>query len=192
MAPGECRHGPGKPSNYDSAASRLQSKLARWVMIRERSGRGTVMKLKFESVIDADLDTVWAAFENPDNMPRWQQNLESFRHISGQAGQPGAISELVYDEKGKRVILKQTITERRQPDFIASTYESPMGKTLIVNHFEAIDDESTRWTAWCNFTFQGFMKIMSLFVSGVIRKRTEGDMQRFKLMVETDHATVAS
>lgn len=192
MAPGEHRHGPGKPSNYDSAASRLQSKLARWVMIPERCGRGTVMKLKLESVIDANLDTVWAAFDNPDNMPRWQQNLESFRHISGQAGQPGAVSELVYDEKGKRVVLKQTITERRQPDFIASTYESPMGKTLIVNHFEAIDDRSTRWTAWCNFTFNGFMKIMSLFVSGVIHKRTEGDMQRFKLMVETDHATVTS
>lgn len=192
MAPGERQHGPGKPSNYDSAACRLQSKLPRWVMIPYRFGRGAVMKLKCETVIDADLNTVWAAFDNPDNMPRWQQNLESFKHISGKAGQPGAVSELVYDEKGKKVVLRKTITERRQPDFIAGTYESPTGKSLIVNHFEAIDDSSTRWTAWCNFTFQGLMKIMSLFVSGVIRERTEGDMQRFKLMVETDQANIVS
>ena len=124
-------------------------------------------------------------------MTRWQQNLESFRHVSGEPGQPGAVSELVYDEKGKKVLLKETITERRQPDFLAGTYESPMGKTLIVNHFEALDDNSTRWTTWCNFTFQGFMKIMSLFIGGAIRKRTEADMQRFKLMVETDQANVA-
>jgi uncharacterized protein YndB with AHSA1/START domain len=150
------------------------------------------MKLKFETVIDASLDTVWAAFDNPDNMPRWQQNLESFKHISGEAGQPGAVSELTYDEKGKEVVLRETITERRQPDFLAGIYESSMSKTLIVNHFDAVDESSTRWTTWCNFTFKGFMKVLSLFVSGIIRRRTEADMERFKLMVETDQANAES
>ncbi len=150
------------------------------------------MKFKFETVIDADLETVWAAFDNPDNMNRWQQNLESFKLVSGEPGQPGAVSELVYDEKGKKVVMKETITERRQPDFLAGTYESPIGKALIVNHFEAVDQDSTRWSAWCNVTFQGLMKVMSLFVGGAIRKRTEADMLRFKLMVETDQANVTS
>ncbi len=125
-------------------------------------------------------------------MNRWQQNLESFKLVSGEPGQPGAVSELVYDEKGKKVVMKETITERRQPDFLAGTYESPMGKALIVNHFEAVDQDSTRWSAWCNVTFQGLMKVMSLFVGGAIRKRTEADMLRFKLMVETDQANVTS
>ncbi len=146
------------------------------------------MKLKFETVIDASVNTVWAAFDDPGNMPRWQQNLESFNHISGEPGQPGAMSELKYDEKGKEVVLRETITERRDPTFLAGAYESPMGKTVIVNHFEAVDENSTCWTSWCNFTFQGFMKIMSLLVHSIIRKRTEADMDRFKLMVETDLA----
>lgn len=150
------------------------------------------MKLKFETVIDASLDTVWAAFDNPDNMARWQQNLESFSHITGEPGQPGAIAELVYDEKGRKVVLKETITERREPDFLTRTYESPLAKTLLVNHFEAVGEDSTHWTSWCNFTFQGLMKIMSLFVSGAIRKRAVADMQRFKLMVETDQANAES
>ncbi len=146
------------------------------------------MKLKFETVIDASRDAVWAAFDNPGNMARWQQNLVSFKHISGEPGQPGAVSELTYDEKGKKVVLKETIMERRDPDFLSGAYESQMAKTLIVNHFEAVDENSTRWTSWCNFTLQGFMRLMSLFVSGMIRKRTEADMERFKLMVETDRA----
>ena len=146
------------------------------------------MKLKFEIVIDASRDAVWAAFDNPENMTRWQQNLVSFNHISGEPGQLGAVSELTYDEKGKKVVLKETITERRKPDFLARTYESQVAKTLIVNHFEAVDQNSTRWTSWCNFTLQGFMRITSLFVSGMIRKRTRADMERFKLMVETDQA----
>jgi uncharacterized protein YndB with AHSA1/START domain len=155
-------------------------------------GTGATMKLKFETIIDASLDTIWAAFNNPDNMARWQQNLESINHISGERGQPGAVSELVYDEKGRKVVLTETITERREPDFLAGTYETSMSKTLIVNHFEPVDENSTRWTSWCNFTSKGFMKIMSLFVSVAIRKRTEADMQRFKLMVETDQASAES
>ena len=151
-----------------------------------RTVTDATMKLKFETVIDADLSSVWAAFDNPDNMQRWQQNLESFNHISGERGQPGAVSELVYDERGKKVVLREEITERREPNFLAGFYESPMGKTVIVNHFEQIGEDATRWTSWCNFTFQGFMKVMSIFVSGMIRKRTEADMARFKLMVETD------
>ena len=151
-----------------------------------------MMKLKFETVIDANLDTVWAAFDNPANMSRWQQNLVSFKHISGELGQPGAVSELKYDEKGKEMVLQETITERREPVFLAGVYDSPTGKTLIVNHFEAVDENATRWTSWCNFTFTGLMKFMSLFVSGMIRKRTEADMQRFKLMVETDQTNVDS
>lgn len=150
------------------------------------------MKLNFEIVVDASRVAVWAAFDNPDNMTRWQPGLVAFTHISGDPGQPGATSELTYDEKGKKVVLKETITEKREPDFLAGIYESTMGTTVIVNHFEVIDENSTRWTSWCNFRFQGIMKVMSLFVSGAIRKRTRADMERFKLMVETDEANLES
>jgi uncharacterized protein YndB with AHSA1/START domain len=150
------------------------------------------MKLNYEITIDAGLDKVWAAFDNADNMGRWQQNFYSYTPVSGRPGEPGAVAELVFDEKGKKVVLRETITERRVPDFLAGSYESEHGTTIIVNHFEAIDASTTRWSSWCNFTFTGFMKFMSLFIGNVIRKRTEGDMQRFKLMVESDEANKKS
>lgn len=146
------------------------------------------MKLHFELTIDAPIDVVWAAFDNPDNMRRWQQNFHSYTRISGANGEVDSVAELAYDENGKMVVLTETITERRQPDLLAGIYESVYGSTLIVNHFQAIDERTTRWKTWCNFNFRGFMKVMSLFVAGSIRRRTEGDMQRFKLMVETDQA----
>ena len=150
------------------------------------------MKLNYEITIDAGLDKVWAAFDNADNMGRWQQSFHSYTPVSGRPGEPGAVAELVFDEKGKKVVLRETITERRVPDLLAGSYESEHGTTIIVNHFEAIDASTTRWSSWCNFTFTGFMKFMSLFIGNVIRKRTEGDMQRFKLMVESDEANKQS
>lgn len=156
------------------------------MMVRANSGSN--VKLNFEQIIDADLTTVWAAFVDPDNMGRWQQNFESHTHKSGVRGQPGATAELVFKDGKKKTILRETITERREPDFLAGSYESANGTTMIVNHFESIDATTTRWTSWCNFSFKGMMKIMAVFVAGSIRKRTEGDMQRFKLLVETSEA----
>jgi hypothetical protein len=146
------------------------------------------MKLTYEQVIDASLATVWAAFNDSSNKGRWQQNFASYTHTSGDPGQPGAISELVFSENGKMLVIIETITELREPVFLSANYESKYASTIIVNHFESIDENTTSWTSWCNFNFKGFMKIMALFIAGTIRKRTEDDMQRFKLLVETDEA----
>ncbi len=146
------------------------------------------MKQKFEVEIHASVERVWAAFTNPDNMKRWVKNFRSFTTTSGSPGQPGATGEIVFDEKGKEIKLRETITERRENSFLAATYEASHGTTRIVNHFEPVDDNTTRWSSWCNVTFNGLMKLLSLFMAGTIRKRTEGDMARFKLMVESDEA----
>lgn len=146
------------------------------------------MKFNFDVTIDADIDTVWAAFDNPDNMNRWQTNFDAYTHVSGEPGQPGSIAELSFNENGKIVVLTETITERRGKSFLAGTYKSTHGTTIIVNQFEAINASKTRWTSWCSFSFKGLMRVMSLFIGGAIRKRTEANMQRFKLMIETDQA----
>jgi len=146
------------------------------------------MKLNFEQTIDVSLVTVWAAFNDSSNKGRWQQNFESYIHKSGNPGQPGAISELTFNENGKTMVINETITESRAPDFLSAIYESKYSSTVIVNHFRSIDARTTRWTTWCNFTFRGLMKIMALFIAGSIRKRTEDDMHRFKLLVETNAA----
>ncbi len=146
------------------------------------------MKMKSEQIIYASRDFVWATFDNPDNLSRWQPTLESFTHKSGEPGQPGAISELVYDENGRKVVMTETVTERQQPNFMAGIYDNRWTKTLIVNHFEAIDDNTTRFISYANMSFKGFMKVVSLFVAKSIRARAEADLNRFKLLVETEAA----
>jgi len=146
------------------------------------------MKHKTEILIDADRDTVWRFFDNPDNMTRWQPTLKSFTHISGTPGQADAVSELVYDENGREVVLTETITARREPEFLGGTYESKWGTVVIVNLFEQTGDRQTRWSSNTNHVFKGFMKVMALFMRKSICDRIDADMQRFKLLVETELA----
>jgi carbon monoxide dehydrogenase subunit G len=150
------------------------------------------MKHKSEVLIDADRATVWQFFDNPDNMPKWQPTLKSFTHKSGTPGQPDAVSELIYDENGRESVMIETITARREPDFLGGTCESKWGTVVIVNLFEETDDGKTRWACNMNYIFRGFMKIMALFMRKSIFSRTDTGMNRLKLLVETEVANKPS
>lgn len=144
------------------------------------------MKLKTEVVIDADRLSVWKLFDDPDKLTRWQPMLDSFRHVSGTPGQPGAVSELIYDENGRKVTMTETITARREPDFVGGTYESAWGTAVIVNQFENTPDGRTRWVGHWNHRFNGARKMVAFLFRRSMRKRIEADMQRFRDFVESE------
>ena len=48
------------------------------------------MKYESEIIIERPQAKVIALFDDPDNLARWQPTLQSFEHLSGEAGQPGA------------------------------------------------------------------------------------------------------
>lgn len=143
------------------------------------------MKHKTEVLIDADRATVWRIFDDPDNMKKWQSTLKSFTVASGVPGQPDTVSELVYDDNGREVVMTETITARREPSFLGGTYDTKWGTVVVFNHFEEEEHGSTRWVSNANYVFRGFMKVMALFMHKSIFGRTHSDMHRFKLLVET-------
>jgi len=143
------------------------------------------MKTKNEITIDADRQAVWRVFDNAGNISKWQPTLKSFTHKSGPSGQPGSVAELVYEENGREIVMTETMTEKRKPDFMAGIYDSNLGKAIIVNHFATLDENKTQWVVYANRQFKGMMKLMSIFMRKSICRRTEEDMQRFKLLVES-------
>jgi uncharacterized protein YndB with AHSA1/START domain len=147
------------------------------------------MKTKFEVVIDANREIVWDAFQNADNIYTWKPTLKSFTHTSGVPGEVGAASDLVYAENNGETVMSETITENRRPDFMAATYEARWGESLIVNYFEAVDGNKTRWVSHANHDFNGIMKLLTPFMRMRICKRAESDMGRFKLLVESQVAS---
>jgi len=150
------------------------------------------MKHKAEVLIDADRATVWRFFDDPGKMSKWQPTLKTFTHKSGSPGQPDSISDLVYDENGRDVVMTETITARREAEFLGGTYESKWGTVIVFNYFEDTSDGKTLWRSSVNYVFKGFMKIMAIFMRKSICIRTDTDMNRFKLMVETEVANKPS
>jgi hypothetical protein len=84
--------------------------------------------------------------------------------------------------------LTETITERREEQFFATTFASDKGTSLFAHQFEAVDENQTRQTSWGNFRFHDLAKMTPFFTESAIKNLIEGGMQRFKLILESDIA----
>lgn len=145
--------------------------------------------MKYTVDIDIDLprEKVIELFDNPDNMPKWQPELISFQPLSGEPGQKGATSKLIYKMGKREVEMIETITERKLPDVFAGTYETQGVLNINANRFEALSESRTKWISENEFKFSGFMSIMALFMKGSFKKQTGKYLEQFKAFAESSN-----
>ena len=143
------------------------------------------MKYTREVVIDLPRDRVIELFDNPDNLPKWQEGLQSFEHVSGEPGQPGAKSRLVYDHRGRHIEMIETITERNLPGEFSGTYETDGVWNGMKNWFVEDAPDRTRWIAESEFRCSGLkMKLMTIFLRPMFTSTTMKSLRDFKAFAE--------
>jgi len=142
------------------------------------------VKYACEVVIDLPRERVIELFDDPDNLAKWQPGLKSFEPLSGEPGRPGAKSRLLFDEKGRKIEMIETVTVRDLPDEFSGTYEAKGVMNWVTNHFVAISPKKTRWVVETEFQFSGLMRLMAPFMRGAFPKQTQQLMQSFKDFAE--------
>lgn len=143
------------------------------------------MKYSQEIVINKPINEVIALFDNPDNMSKWMEGLQSFEHISGAPGQPGAKSKLKFKMGNKEIEMIETIVVRDLPTEFSGTYEAKGVFNVVKNRFEKLSDTKTKYITENEFRFNGFMKIMGLLMPKAFKKQSLKYMKDFKNFVES-------
>jgi len=136
-------------------------------------------------VIDLPRDRVIELVDDADNLTKWQEGLQAFEHVSGEPGESGAKSRLVYDHRGRSFELIETITERNLPDDFSAIYETDGVWNLMKNRFEEDGPDRTRWIAESDFRPQGIkMKLMAILLRPLFTSRTLKTLRDFKAFAE--------
>ena len=128
------------------------------------------MEYSNEIMSNLPRERVLELFDSTENLYKWQDGLESFEHISGEPGQVGAKSKMVYNMNGGEVEMIETITSRNLPDEFSGTYEAKGVYNVVENLFYEDGPDKTRWVANHLFKFSGTMKIMAVAMRGVFSK----------------------
>ena len=135
--------------------------------------------------IDLPREKVIELFDNPENMYKWLKGLQSFERISGEPGQPGAKSKMVY-LNGKRTFeMTEVVTENSLPDSMNGRYEWSGGQNTVHNRFIVLGPHKTNWESTCEYQCTSFMmRTIGLLFPGMFRKHSLEAMQNFKAFCE--------
>jgi uncharacterized protein YndB with AHSA1/START domain len=143
------------------------------------------MKFILELPIHRSRAEVWKAFDNPENMKKWQPTLHSFERISGVQGQPGAVSRLTYEENGRQFTLIEKVTYREEPERLDGVYENDFADNIVRNTFSEQSNNQTLWRVETEYKFKTLiMRILGPIMKKNFVVRTQRDMERFKEMVK--------
>ena len=138
-----------------------------------------------EIEINLPRDRVVELFDDSENLFYWQNGLQSFEHISGEPGQPGAQSRMTYKHGKHQFDLIETITENNLPDEFNGTYEWKGGSNTLINKFIEVEPGITKWESTCDYTLQGIMmKLMGWFFPHKFKEQNMLYLKNFKRFCE--------
>lgn len=143
------------------------------------------MKFTCSIEINLPVSRVVELFDDPANLPKWMDGLQSFEHLEGTPGQPGAKSKLVFQTGSRRMEMIETITVRNLPKEFSGTYDAGGVHNIVKNYFESLPGNRTRYTSEQEFQFKGFMKVIGFFMSGAIKKQSQKYLDNFKTFAES-------
>ena len=144
------------------------------------------MKYTTEIEINKPIDEVVAKFDNTDNLSKWMEGLQSFEHISGTPGQPGAKSRLKFKMGNREIEMIETISVRNLPDEFSGTYEAKGVYNIVRNKFVKLSENKTKYITEQEFEFKGFMKIIAFLMPSAFKKQSLKYQRDFKNFVENN------
>lgn len=143
------------------------------------------MKYTTQVTINLSREKVIELFDSTENLYKWQPGLLKFEHLSGEPGQRGAKSRMVYEARKGELEMVETITKRDFPDEFHGTYEARGVFNQVSNYFSEPEPGTTVWRTENIFKFRGMMALMAPFMKKAFTHNTLLTMERFKVFAET-------
>lgn len=142
------------------------------------------IKYTITQEINLPKEKVVQLFDNEDNLKQWQPELREIVHLSGEPGEEGARSKLVYQMGKRQIEMEETILSNDLPDGMHLLFTTKGVKNEQSHHFSAISDGQTKWESHNIFHFSGFMAVAAFFMKGAFKKQTAKYLRRFREFAE--------
>lgn len=148
------------------------------------------MRYQVEVTIDLPRKDVLALFQDKDFIPKWQEGFISLTTLKGDPGELDSVNQLIYDSRGKEMVMQETILEKKLPDTMHFLYEAKNVENWAYNYFTETDGK-TLWKADHTFKFAGFMTLIGLIGKKAFVGETTKTMKAFKTAAEQEKRSLS-
>ncbi len=147
------------------------------------------MKYKLELEIAAPRKEVAGLFDDPEHWPQWQESLVESEPISGKNREVGSKTKLLQKFGSRNVEVETIIEAKNPPEELVYTYTAKGAWNRVVNRFEEIGPDRTRWIFESEFNCSGMLRVLSILMPSMFRNASRKEMKKFKEFVEKRSAS---
>ena len=144
--------------------------------------------MKFKGSIDINKPQAMVAkyFADPQYLSEYQEGFLRKELVSGEAGQPGAVSKMYYQMGKSEMELTETITSNNLPHSFEGHYHHKHMDNTMKCTFTALSADQTRYESDIEYTRINWImpRLMAILFPGAYRKPAERWMRNFKEFVE--------
>ena len=137
-----------------------------------------------EIEINTNIDTVIALFDNPYNMQKYMEGIESYKVVEGNIREVGAKAEMTVLMGDKKIIMIEEIITNNLPEEKKVTYTADEVYNIVTNKFIKVSKNKTKFINEQEFEFKGFMKIIGFFMPSAFKKQSRVYLKDFKEFAE--------
>lgn len=142
------------------------------------------MEVEHVTVIEKPIDEVWTAFDDPDQLVKWQKRLKSYEQVEGASDEIGSVSTQTIHRSSGDLELTVTLLDRREGEFSQSRYEGMQLPFTISNTFTAIDGDTTEWHVVVDVRLNLMQKALAAVLKGPLTDLAEQNGEDFKKYAE--------
>ena len=142
------------------------------------------IKYTEEIEINKNIDTVIALFDNPYNMQKYMDGIESYKIVEGNIREVGAKAEMTVLMGEKKIIMIEEIITNNLPEEKKVTYTADAVYNIVTNKFIKVSENKTKFINEQEFEFKGFMKIIGFFMPSAFKKQSRVYLKDFKEFAE--------
>ena len=142
------------------------------------------IKYTEEIEINTNIDTVIALFDNPYNMQKYMEGIESYKIVEGNIREVGAKAEMTVLMGEKKIIMIEEIITNNLPEQKKVTYTADAVYNIVTNKFIKVSKNKTKFINEQEFEFKGFMKIIGFFMPSAFKKQSRVYLKDFKEFAE--------
>ena len=142
------------------------------------------IKYTEEIEINTNIDTVIALFDNPYNMQKYMDGIESYKVVKGNIREVGAKAEMTVLMGEKKIIMIEEIITNNLPEEKKVTYTADGVYNIVTNRLVKVSENKTKFINEQEFEFKGYMKVMGFFMPSAFKKQSRVYLEDFKEFAE--------
>lgn len=140
-----------------------------------------------EITVDKPVSEAWAVMQDESKITEWLQGITDIKHISGEKGKVGAVTEYTFSQAGQESTVVETIKSITPEQQITMDFSSPGAMDMAYTVDFTADGSKTVIKSSTDVSGQGFfMKCLIPWLHGTMVSQEDLNMSNLQKLINAN------